>query len=981
MKTLKKLFSVSAIVALLGTLFPMHALAANYSDELQEAYAYALSNGITTMKTIDAADMYGSLTRVAMAKMIANYATTVLWLEPDTSAKCTFTDVTAALDAQYDNWVTKACQLGLMGQNITAFRPNDLVTRAEFGTTLSRALNHDSDDLEAMNAANPYYKDHLNFLKAEGIMNQIDNPSMTEVRGYVMLMMMRADKTPNEKCSPEEMVACVREDDIAACLAACTGEEKPENPEEPVGNAVVTVKKVWSSSTVEVPVYAINVKVWTVKFTAGDEDAKVSSVELTKEGLWYFDTDELQVALRNDNLETEFASVKTSSDKVKVKFSPALTIKAGKSETFDIIVNATAGVQNATYTFKLTDVVVSNWKVEWTPISLWTLKTTSSEPKTVDVSIDNGSATVKAWDTEKTIAKVNVNFDKAAWTLNRISLMNIAPVETGNPDTDKLWEAFANINAYVDGKKVWKVNVTDEKIVISNLNISKAKDEEVSVELKADIIYNDEEASFAFYVDSIDIIQEWYDFWLVPAARVASTPTLIEQDKDVVVAWNNITFKKVSMDTKEYLPWTKNITVFDATFKSAIDVRIDTVKIEWTSELTDAILSADSAKLVINGEDFEIRDGDLTGATVNRTLPYTANSSLKADVDANKEIHIKVVLSTKKPLTADPIVDADVSLKLTVSWHALDNINNVFGTTAVGWDTVTIKEWTAVVAAATVAWPATRSLFPNKEQEVGRFSIEADGDSLTIDVLTWTYTSSTGDDAIVDLFEWNVSLVNAETEEEIAADFDWDTAWEFKISNIKNLSIAKDETLNLKLMASLSTISEVYGDKVHFTVKGIEAKTSTRTLKLSGNTDLSTDYTFRIVAPELDLTKTNEKQFKLVIRNTDKDVNIDVDTLRYRVVTTVADSDFSGNVCLTDDPSLIECPAGHTFGARGNELTTGAPILTGGITINKKSTATYYIVVDGTSIEPAVLRAEISALNYAEEWETTEKENYNKSAQ
>jgi hypothetical protein len=78
MKTLKKLFSVSAIVALLGTLMPINAFAANYSDELQEAYAYALSNGITTMKTIDAADMYGSLTRVAMAKMIANYATTVL---------------------------------------------------------------------------------------------------------------------------------------------------------------------------------------------------------------------------------------------------------------------------------------------------------------------------------------------------------------------------------------------------------------------------------------------------------------------------------------------------------------------------------------------------------------------------------------------------------------------------------------------------------------------------------------------------------------------------------------------------------------------------------------------------------------------------------------------------------------------------------------------------------------------------------------
>jgi hypothetical protein len=78
MKTLKKLFSVSAIVALLGTLAPMYAFGANYSDELEEAYAYAYKNGITTMSSIDNANMFGSLTRIAMAKMIANYATTVL---------------------------------------------------------------------------------------------------------------------------------------------------------------------------------------------------------------------------------------------------------------------------------------------------------------------------------------------------------------------------------------------------------------------------------------------------------------------------------------------------------------------------------------------------------------------------------------------------------------------------------------------------------------------------------------------------------------------------------------------------------------------------------------------------------------------------------------------------------------------------------------------------------------------------------------
>jgi hypothetical protein len=43
MKTLKKLFSVSAIVALLGTLAPMYAFGATYTAELEDAYEYAHS--------------------------------------------------------------------------------------------------------------------------------------------------------------------------------------------------------------------------------------------------------------------------------------------------------------------------------------------------------------------------------------------------------------------------------------------------------------------------------------------------------------------------------------------------------------------------------------------------------------------------------------------------------------------------------------------------------------------------------------------------------------------------------------------------------------------------------------------------------------------------------------------------------------------------------------------------------------------------
>jgi hypothetical protein len=58
----------------------------------------------------------------------------------DTSKECKFPDVPESLDSAYDNGMTKACQLGLMGVDITKFNPYKIVSRAEFATVLSRAL-------------------------------------------------------------------------------------------------------------------------------------------------------------------------------------------------------------------------------------------------------------------------------------------------------------------------------------------------------------------------------------------------------------------------------------------------------------------------------------------------------------------------------------------------------------------------------------------------------------------------------------------------------------------------------------------------------------------------------------------------------------------------------------------------------------------------------------------------------------------------
>ena len=158
-----------------------------FSQEFKDAYKFAHDNGITTKDSIEEADMYGPLTRIAMAKMLSQYAINVLGKTPDTSKVVpNFPDVDAQLDTDYNNWVTLAYQLGIMWIGIEEFRPFDLVTRAEFGTALSRMLYGTADGEGA-----DWYSTHLAKLMNEKIITN-DNPQLQELRGYVMIMLMRS---------------------------------------------------------------------------------------------------------------------------------------------------------------------------------------------------------------------------------------------------------------------------------------------------------------------------------------------------------------------------------------------------------------------------------------------------------------------------------------------------------------------------------------------------------------------------------------------------------------------------------------------------------------------------------------------------------------------------------------------------------------------------------------------------------------------
>ena len=158
-----------------------------YSEEFNDAYNFAYDNDITTMDSIDNANMEWWLTRIAMAKMLSNYAMNILWKQPANIIVPNFQDVPEKLNEEYGKAVDLAYQLWIMWIWIDKFRPNDPVTRAEFATALSRMLYWLEDWLDK------YYTTHLQKLKDEGIISNTD-PNLKELRWYVMIMLMRSAK-------------------------------------------------------------------------------------------------------------------------------------------------------------------------------------------------------------------------------------------------------------------------------------------------------------------------------------------------------------------------------------------------------------------------------------------------------------------------------------------------------------------------------------------------------------------------------------------------------------------------------------------------------------------------------------------------------------------------------------------------------------------------------------------------------------------
>lgn len=161
------------------------------TEELKDAYTYAYLRGITTQPSIEKAELNRGLTRAEMAKMMSVFATKVLGKKVVKTDTVQYADV--KMDGDLPGFIQLAYQLQIMGIDakgnaIENFNPNAEVSRAEFATVLSRVLYGDKYNQEGADFASK----HLNALKDASVLKDT-NPQMKELRGWVMLMLQRAE--------------------------------------------------------------------------------------------------------------------------------------------------------------------------------------------------------------------------------------------------------------------------------------------------------------------------------------------------------------------------------------------------------------------------------------------------------------------------------------------------------------------------------------------------------------------------------------------------------------------------------------------------------------------------------------------------------------------------------------------------------------------------------------------------------------------
>lgn len=613
MNLFKKTTATLALVALLSGIFSTGVSAAS-TAEIEAANFLAKAGIIVDHQ--DNPDAY-NLDQNVLRQEIAAVARWIANLEKKTTCDGTFKDVSATKPNDWACYtIEQLSDNGLIALNEN-FRPEDNISKSEGIGMIVKAAFGDKYEYDAT-LETTWQEQVVAFAVSEGVTSNFTNYDIPATRGFVFAAWSNAMQSNPDNGEDIKKIMC-------ELLGICDeeGEDKEgedKDPTTPVvkGSFEITLNpKTPAAQTIPrsglVPFGKFDI-------SAGKEDVKIESVKLTREGLSertdirrvYFEKDGIRVSNR--------ASVGIDEDAV-VTFTPALTVRAGSTETLDLIVEMKSTGDGAAVGAEHRFAIKSESDVDASTTVGGTYPLRTALMRVGSYKVEEVKVTPVSSDTTHNVGAEKALLTEFQLTTNGERDNLFKSITMRNAGTADAGASLTNIELHRDGKKVSsEVVVTGRDITIYvNDTIKNGRSENYQV--RADIT-GAERTDETYQLE----IRNESDLTVVEENTGFSAPvnlggvTVAKPWGVVTVEWGDFL---VSRDTA----YTLNQTVSSSTNDVVLYAAKINVKEEVSIEDAEVTMSiTDKAAEKLNLENFSSLRLLVGGATV---ATYTPNDEDK----------------------------------------------------------------------------------------------------------------------------------------------------------------------------------------------------------------------------------------------------------------------------------------------------------------------------------------------------------------
>ncbi|MDD2694128.1 MAG: S-layer homology domain-containing protein [Candidatus Gracilibacteria bacterium] len=882
-------------------------------------YAQALADyGVITAQSTEAGYRLGdNVTRAELAKVVAN-------LGGYTATSCAgdvYSDVGSSL-GDLCGYVEALAEAGVVSTSSATFRPTANVTRAEMVKMILGALGETGSDVDAG------YMDLAGLGDLAGYINRANEIGCAADASYFR---------PNATASRGEAFK------IASCAAQLDVGTEPTDgtPGTPGTNTGVTNTGVTVAGNLSValegtavaqyvPKNASNVKVGTVKLTAGTTPVTVSSLVVSRSGLGAADgivsSNGIRASQNGVIISSSADYYNATSQKGNVYFSPALTVAAGTSVNVDIVVNL-SGSENSQHQFTLDSVNAGSSTVSGAPITLGLVNTTSYVTANTTANLSTSAGTLTPGKTNQSIVKVELTSGGRDTVAQGFTLTRV-----GVDFTKRL----ANAKVYRGGVEVGTVSLSAEKLSVTGLNDTLTSGNTQTYEIKADVLVDGSSASgttLGFKFDSTSDVSATE----VATGYSTSVSTYPVPGTAVTIGFTNVevTFSKLTSANVTLAPGTNNVKLFNGKLTSSVPLTIRGLRITPVGNTLTGVTDAGTATgagiyaFVNNQLSVKVNGSEVgTLTTINPAAGYV-DLSPSFVVDSTNP----ATLTIEGSLKSSQLVNGAISftIELTDARDSSNNTATIGAGKSLTSDKTTVNTATVEIKTATIAAPTTSRIFASADQEIGRFAVYAQNEAVRLQTIEFTNTGSAALSGVVSSSS-SVKLYDVATGLEVSSSATVDGN---KITfNSMNDTIAKDTTRNYKVVASIGSIDDYIGDTVQLVYSTGTVVRDTNSNGLVVNLPGLTfkQYTLGAVPPTVSVSKTSElNKYLVTVTNVDSNTGLTLTGITVKFQSRFAGSTsttFNGTLCLRDQGSSEDCVAG----TQGNGTTAGTGITQAGLT-------------------------------------------------